>query len=83
VGMWEARVLCELSKLLWKSFCDLISVSAERPNLRIVPASPLSWTVLRATASAPSSWSAQTALRATLWCRKSSLANFPRSVLVS
>jgi hypothetical protein len=22
VGMWESRVLCEISKLLWKSFCD-------------------------------------------------------------
>jgi hypothetical protein len=20
--MWESRVLCEISKLLWKSFCD-------------------------------------------------------------
>ena len=22
MGMWESRVLCEISKLLWKSFCD-------------------------------------------------------------
>jgi hypothetical protein len=22
VGMWESRVLCEISKVLWKSFCD-------------------------------------------------------------
>ena len=22
VGMWESRGLCEISKLLWKSFCD-------------------------------------------------------------
>ena len=22
MGMWESRVLCEISKLLWESFCD-------------------------------------------------------------
>jgi hypothetical protein len=25
VGMWESRVLCEISKRLWKSFCDFHS----------------------------------------------------------
>ena len=38
VGMWESRVLCEISKFLWKSFCDFhgndISTAAGR--LRII-----------------------------------------------
>ena len=32
VGMWESRVLCEISKRLWKSVCDSIGASFPQPR---------------------------------------------------
>jgi len=41
VGMWTTRVLCELSKLLWKSFCDfhrsVISAAARFSSIHLRP----------------------------------------------